>query len=254
MSIKGFHTLDKPSSIPIIYIPNPFSAWQSSNADPVKHREPSTPNKCVLCLYPLYSDSVWPARAMYLFCPCLYSYGGCTISQCILCLYLLYSVLAWPTRPTYRSYPCLYSYRASTIAQCVLCVYPLYSGLAWAARVMYRSSPCLYSFCVCTIAQCVLCLYLLYTCVCVCFLFPFILDIKFVGRTSRVHTGGRSHRIFHPPSFCGACLSFSTFPSSTVKSDFVYSRFNRPQLVGHFFFFFFNKIKMVSFGLEARNF
>ena len=26
------------------------------------------------------------------------------------------------------------------------------------------------------------------------FFFPFILDIKFVGRTSRGHTGGRSHR------------------------------------------------------------
>ena len=45
--------------------------------------------------------------------------------------------------------------------------------------------------------------------VCVCVFFPFILDIKFVGRTSRGHTGGRSHRIFHPPSFCGACLNFS---------------------------------------------
>ena len=40
--------------------------------------------------------------------------------------------------------------------------------------------------------------------VCVCVFFPFILDIKFVGRTSRGHTGGRSHRISHPPSFCGA--------------------------------------------------
>ena len=29
----------------------------------------------------------------------------------------------------------------------------------------------------------------------VCVFFPFILDIKFVGRTSRGHTGGRSHRI-----------------------------------------------------------
>ena len=29
-------TSDKLSSIPIIYIPNPFSTWQSSNADPVK--------------------------------------------------------------------------------------------------------------------------------------------------------------------------------------------------------------------------
>ena len=45
--------------------------------------------------------------------------------------------------------------------------------------------------------------------VCVCVLFPFILDIKFVGRTSRGHTGGRSHRISYPPSFCGACLNFS---------------------------------------------
>ena len=42
-----------------------------------------------------------------------------------------------------------------------------------------------------------------------CVFFPFILDIKFVGRTSRGHTGGSSHIIFHPPSFCGACLFFS---------------------------------------------
>ena len=42
-------------------------------------------------------------------------------------------------------------------------------------------------------------------CVCVCVFFPFILDIKFVGRTSRGHTGGKSHRISHPP-FCSACL------------------------------------------------
>ena len=45
--------------------------------------------------------------------------------------------------------------------------------------------------------------------VCVFVFFPFILDIKFVGRTSRGHTGERSHRIYHPPSFCGACLNFS---------------------------------------------
>ena len=53
--------------------------------------------------------------------------------------------------------------------------------------------------------------------VCVsCVFFPFILDIKFVGRTSRGHTGGRSHRISHPPSFCGACLSFSREKGSAV--------------------------------------
>ena len=64
--------------------------------------------------------------------------------------------------------------------------------------------------CVC-VRRLGVCVYLLNctVCVCVCVFFPFILDIKFVGRTSRGHTGGRSHRISHPPSFCGACLSFS---------------------------------------------
>ena len=52
-------------------------------------------------------------------------------------------------------------------------------------------------------------------CVC-CVLFPFILDIKFVGRTSRGHTGGRSHRFSHPPSFCGACLNFSREKDSAI--------------------------------------
>ena len=44
----------------------------------------------------------------------------------------------------------------------------------------------------------------------------FILDIKFVGRTSRGYTGGRSHRISHPPSFCGACLTFSREKDSAI--------------------------------------
>ena len=46
--------------------------------------------------------------------------------------------------------------------------------------------------------------------------FPSILDIKFVGRTSRGHTGGRSHRIFNPPSFCGACLDFCREKDSAI--------------------------------------
>ena len=51
----------------------------------------------------------------------------------------------------------------------------------------------------------------------VCVFFPFILDIKFVGRTSRRgHTGERSHRISHPPSFCGACLNFSREKDSAI--------------------------------------
>ena len=44
--------------------------------------------------------------------------------------------------------------------------------------------------------------------VCVFVFFPFILDVKFVGCTSRGHIEGRSPRI-SPPSFCGACLYFS---------------------------------------------
>ena len=52
--------------------------------------------------------------------------------------------------------------------------------------------------------------------VCVCVFFPFILDIKFVGRTSRGHTGGRPHRIFNPPSFCGACLDFCREKDSAI--------------------------------------
>ena len=57
-------------------------------------------------------------------------------------------------------------------------------------------------------------LILLHTLVCV--FFPSILDIKFVGRTSRGHTGGRSHRIFNPPSFCGACLDFCREKDSAI--------------------------------------
>ena len=56
------------------------------------------------------------------------------------------------------------------------------------------------------------------TLVCVCVFFPSILDIKFVGRTSRGHTGGRSHRIFDPPSFCGACLDFCREKDSAIPS------------------------------------
>ena len=53
-------------------------------------------------------------------------------------------------------------------------------------------------------------------CVCVCVFFPSILDIEFVGRTSRGHTGGRSHRIFNPHSFCGACLDFCREKDSAI--------------------------------------
>ena len=57
-----------------------------------------------------------------------------------------------------------------------------------------------------------------HTVCCVCVFFPFILDIKFVGRTSRGHTGGSSHRISHPPSFCGTCLNFSREKDLAIPS------------------------------------
>ena len=30
------------------------------------------------------------------------------------------------------------------------------------------------------------------------------------------HRGGRSYRIYHPPSFCGACLNFSREKDSAI--------------------------------------
>ena len=62
-----------------------------------------------------------------------------------------------------------------------------------------------------SVLHCTMCV-----CVCVCVFFPSILYIKFVGRTSRGHTGGRSHRIFNPPSFCGACLDFCREKDSAI--------------------------------------
>ena len=73
----------------------------------------------------------------------------------------------------------------------------------------------------------------------VCVFFPFILDIKFIERTSRGHTGGRSHRrkvtqeeghtgfLIHLLSAVRALIlsreGFShSSPSSSVKSNFVY--------------------------------
>ena len=46
--------------------------------------------------------------------------------------------------------------------------------------------------CVCSVCVPGVCVFCPVFC---CVFFPFILDIKFVGRTSRGHTGGRSHRV-----------------------------------------------------------
>ena len=51
---------------------------------------------------------------------------------------------------------------------------------------------------------------------CECVFFPFAVDFKCVGRTSRGHTGERSHIISYPPSFCGVSLYFSREKESAV--------------------------------------
>ena len=80
-----------------------------------------------------------------------------------------------------------------------------------------------------------------------CVVIPYILEVKLFffntpfgklcGRTnrSRSHIGGRPHRSFLFFSFLfssGARFS-RPFPSSTVKSNFVYPRHNCSPLVGH---------------------
>ena len=50
-------------------------------------------------------------------------------------------------------------------------------------------------------------------CVCVCFL-PIHSGHQWTNQPG--HTGGRSHRIYHPPSFCGACLNFSREKDSAI--------------------------------------
>ena len=58
---------------------------------------------------------------------------------------------------------------------------------------------------------------------CVCVFFPFILDIKFVGRTSRGHTGFLIHLLSAVRALVFLAKGFShSFPSSTVRSNFVY--------------------------------
>ena len=90
----------------------------------------------------------------------------------------------------------------------------------------------------------------------VCVFFPFILDIKFVGRTNRGHTGGRSHRISHPPSFYGACLTFfsregfsNSFPSSTVRWRSFSTRWTFLFL---FFRFLVRKIPLAGIELTSQ--
>ena len=87
----------------------------------------------------------------------------------------------------------------------------------------------------------------------------YILDVKFVGCTSRGHTGGRSHGISHPPSFCDACLNFSRekdsavpFPRRPCNRILCTNDFIVLHLLSFFFlsFFFCSEEKSQSPGFE----
>ena len=70
--------------------------------------------------------------------------------------------------------------------------------------------------------------------VCVCVFFPFILDIKFVGRTSRGHTGGRSHRIQSVKVYIYTCTTgiFTVDP----KLLFLYGSIARLSYVVYYYY------------------
>ena len=63
--------------------------------------------------------------------------------------------------------------------------------------------------------------------------------------------------LIHLPSAVRALIFFArriqpSFPSSTVKLNFVYERFSRSPLVGHFFFFFL--VRKIPFtGIELTS-
>ena len=100
---------------------------------------------------------------------------------------------------------------------------------------------------------------MLWRCVFACVFFPFILEINFVGRTSRGHTG-RSQRIFRPPSFCGACLYFSRekdsavpFPSRPCSRILCTNDFIVLHLLGIFIFYFLARKNPLLPGFELTS-
>ena len=112
-----------------------------------------------------------------------------------------------PILSAYTSYPSLPTPRVAALCQEIMIYLPPSSRCV--AHDLKRHVSVLLGIACKTLYRSTVVNPILFRVVCVCVFFPFILDIKFVGLTSRGHTGGRSHGIFHPPSFCGACLNFS---------------------------------------------
>ena len=99
---------------------------------------------------------------------------------------------------------------------------------------------------------------------CVCVFFPFILDVKFVGCTSRGVTQAEDHTGFliHLPSAVHAFIFLARrIPQPFLslvdrEAEIVYERVNRSPLVGHFYFYlflFFSEKKSQLRGFELTS-
>ena len=108
--------------------------------------------------------------------PRLYSYCTCTVAQCVLCLYSLYSDSAWPARAMYVCTVLVPLVQWSGMASTgnvhlvrfvlVLCMYyctvctarvPLVQWFSVASTGRVPIGSCFNSYCGCTIAQSVYC-------------------------------------------------------------------------------------------------
>ena len=94
-------------------------------------------------------------------------------------------------------------------------------------------------------------------CVCVCVFFPFILDIKFVGRTSRGHTGFLIHLLSAVRDLIFLARRIQPLLSLVDREvDFcVLTIFNRSPPVGHryIYFLFFSVRKFRFAGIELTS-
>ena len=75
--------------------------------------------------------------------------------------------------------------------------------------------------------------------VCVCVVIPFTLDVRYVDVPAGVTQDFSTFLLRCLPSFFSQEGCSFSFPSSTMKTHFVYYRFSRSPLVGALFFYFF---------------
>ena len=93
---------------------------------------------------------------------------------------------------------------------------------------------------------------------CVCVFFPFILNISSLDVSAGVtQEEGHTGFFIHLPSAVRALIFLArrfsySFPSSTVKSNFVYERFNRSPLVGHIYILFVREIPFTGIELTSQ--